>query len=293
MNVKNTDIKQDLKKPWEHFIEQYPGLVEPIRESWNDPSSFIRKIYMITPTKTRAEQTADLTRLAQTLYLIPNLFWIIVEDESKPTLRLHRLLQSFRLRFIHLNIATPDYFKPTQNQSTWRRPRGVVQKNIGLEWLRSNTNMKEDALVYFADDDNTYHWKLFQEIRKVQSVGVWPVGLVGELLYERPVCLNGKVHSWFHYLYSKRKFPTDMAGFAIHLRLIHQYSTYVFNVSATSIAEQESQILDTMTTMDQLECLANNASKIYVWHTKTQPMLLTSIAKLQRAGKIYDIINEL
>jgi hypothetical protein len=63
-----------------------------------------------------------------------------------------------------LNIATPDYLKPTENQSTWRRPRGVFQKNIGLQWIRSNTNIDDDALVYFADDDNTYHWKLFQEV---------------------------------------------------------------------------------------------------------------------------------
>ena len=53
-----------------------------------------------------------------------------------------------------------------------------------------------------------------------------------------------------------------MAGFAIHLRLIHQHSNYIFNVSANSIGQQESQILDTMTTIDQLECLANNASKV-------------------------------
>ncbi|CAF2546236.1 unnamed protein product [Rotaria sp. Silwood2] len=289
--MKNIDKKQDIK-PWEQLSNMYPGLVKPIEESWNDPLS-IRKIYMITPTKTRAEQVADLTRLAQTLYLIPNLIWIVVEDESQLTRRIHRLLKSFHLPFVHLNIATPDYMKPTQNQSTWRRPRGMFQKNVGLQWIRQNTNSNDDALIYFADDDNTYHWKLFQEIRKVQSVGVWPVGLVGELFYERPVCLKGKVYSWFHYVYRKRKFPTDMAGFAIHLRLFHQYSNYTFNVSANSVAEQESQILDTMTTMDQLECLANNASKIYVWHTKTQSMFLTPIEKLRNAGMNYDLIGEL
>ena len=53
-----------------------------------------------------------------------------------------------------------------------------------------------------------------------------------------------------------------MAGFAIHLHLIHQHSNYIFNVSANSIGQQESQILDRMTTTDQLECLANNASKV-------------------------------
>lgn len=63
-----TDEKQDIK-PWEQLLENYPGLFEPIHESQNDPLS-IRKIYMITPTKTRAEQIADLTRLAQTLYLV-------------------------------------------------------------------------------------------------------------------------------------------------------------------------------------------------------------------------------
>ena len=53
-----------------------------------------------------------------------------------------------------------------------------------------------------------------------------------------------------------------MAGFAIHLRLIHEHSTYIFNVSADSIGQQESQLLDTVTTMDKLECLAENASKV-------------------------------
>ncbi len=66
--VKSTDLKQDIQS-WEQVLHLYPGLIEPIRESWNDPLS-MRKIYMITPTKTRAEQLADLTRLAQTLYLV-------------------------------------------------------------------------------------------------------------------------------------------------------------------------------------------------------------------------------
>ena len=66
--VRTSEIKQDIK-PWEQLLKMYPGLVEPIEKSWNDPLS-TRKIYMITPTKIRAEQVADLTRLAQTLYLV-------------------------------------------------------------------------------------------------------------------------------------------------------------------------------------------------------------------------------
>lgn len=63
-----------------------------------------------------------------------------------------------------MNIATPDYLKPTPNESTWRRPRGMFQKNVALQWIRFNTRVDDDGLVYFADDDNTYHWRLFQEV---------------------------------------------------------------------------------------------------------------------------------
>ncbi len=40
----------------------------------------------------------------------------------------------------------------------------------------------QNAVVYFADDDNAYDVRLFEEIRKVQNVGVLPVG--------RCVCLT-------------------------------------------------------------------------------------------------------
>lgn len=31
------------------------------------------------------------------------------------------------------------------------------------------------------------------QIRRVKSVGVWPVGLVGGLMVEKPICADGKV----------------------------------------------------------------------------------------------------
>ena len=37
-------------------------------------------LYVMTPTYRRATQLADLTRLAQTLMLVPTLHWIVVED---------------------------------------------------------------------------------------------------------------------------------------------------------------------------------------------------------------------
>lgn len=37
-------------------------------------------IYFITPTYPRREQVAELTRLAQTLMHVSNLFWIVADD---------------------------------------------------------------------------------------------------------------------------------------------------------------------------------------------------------------------
>ena len=45
--------------------------------------------------------------------------------------------------------------------------------------------------MYFADDDNTYDYKLFKEFSQSipidKSVGVLPVGLVSKLKYEGPM----------------------------------------------------------------------------------------------------------
>ena len=45
---------------------------------------------------------------------------------------------------------------------------------------------EEDSVVYFADDDNTYDDALFEVMRDAGSVAVWPVGLVGGLMVEKP-----------------------------------------------------------------------------------------------------------
>lgn len=59
-------------------------------------------VYVITPTYRRPEQVADLTRLAQTLMLVRDIHWLVVEDSQVKSPHLGVLLQSFGIRYNHL-----------------------------------------------------------------------------------------------------------------------------------------------------------------------------------------------
>ena len=72
------------------------------------------------------------------------------------------------------------------------------------------------------DDDNAYDPRLFEEILTVKRVGVWPVGLSGGRRVEYPVVdkTSGKVIDFRGYLTDARKFPVDMAAFAVNAQLL-------------------------------------------------------------------------
>jgi galactosylgalactosylxylosylprotein 3-beta-glucuronosyltransferase 3 len=43
-------------------------------------------------------------------------------------------------------------------------PRGTLQRNLGIAWLRKKLDADDPGVVYFADDDNTYDLRLFEEV---------------------------------------------------------------------------------------------------------------------------------
>lgn len=58
-------------------------------------------------------------------------------------------------------------------------------------------------------------------MRWTKEVSVWPVGLVGGLMVERPIVNSaGKVSGFNSAWRPDRDFPLDMAGFAINLNAI-------------------------------------------------------------------------
>ena len=54
----------------------------------------------------------------------------------------------------------PDIYRQTKDE--YHLPKGVSNRNKGLEWILKFG--VDDAVVYFADDDNTYDLRLFHEV---------------------------------------------------------------------------------------------------------------------------------
>ncbi|XP_019624692.1 PREDICTED: galactosylgalactosylxylosylprotein 3-beta-glucuronosyltransferase 3-like [Branchiostoma belcheri] len=245
-------------------------------------------IYAIMPTHTRHVQKAELTRLAQTFLHVKNFHWILVEDSHSRTDLVTSFLASCGIKYTHLNIKTPEDYQLKETDPNWLKPRGVEQRNVGLQWLREHLDEDSDkGVVYFADDDNTYSLQLFDEMRQTRGVSVWPVGLVGGMRFERPVVEHGRVVRWYTYWRPERPFAIDMAGFAVNLQLILENPQAKFELRVRR-GYLESSLLEHLITMDELEPLADNCTKVLVWHTRTEKPKMKQENQLIQLGRPSD-----
>ena len=128
-------------------------------------------IYLITPTNGRVwTQLAELIRFRNTIVNVPNLLWIVIEDAKYKTRKISNFLSNSRILHVHLNELTPDDQLLHPNKHSLPKPRGVFQRNKGLAWLRDNQHrIDTNGVIYFADDDNTYDAKLFEEVITLES----------------------------------------------------------------------------------------------------------------------------
>lgn len=223
-------------------------------------------------------------RLSHLFMLTPNMHWIIVEDSEEQTELVKNFLIQANLnkRSTVLNIKTPDQFKLKGKDPNWKKPRGAEQRNLALDWIRKNADPNQRSMVFFMDDDNTYSLELFTEIAKIEEghVGVWPVGLVGGLMVEKPILNeNNEVIGFNAAWRPERPFPIDMAGFAISTDLLLKFSKAVFSYEVER-GYQESEILRQITNKEDLQPLANLCTKVLVWHTRTEKTKLVYEEKL-------------
>ncbi|KAH8412987.1 hypothetical protein KR009_007325 [Drosophila setifemur] len=238
-------------------------------------------IYFVTPTYPRREQIPELTRLAHTLLHVPRLHWLVADDQEKCNGFLDTLLERFgnlRLHscrgfgllivmfppgipFTHMVSPMPSKFRNEKPA-----PRGVANRRAALQWIRQHN--LTNGVLYFGDDDNTYDLRLFSEIRQTQRVSMFPVGLIADYGVSGPVVRKGKVVAFLDSWVAGRRWPVDMAGFAVNLEYMAQYP-YV-NMPYKPGYEEDLFLRSIGLRMDLIEPRGSNCTEILVWHTQTK-----------------------
>ena len=125
------------------------------------------------------------------------------------------------------------------------------------------------GVIYFADDDNTYDIRLFEEIRNTQKVGLVPVGNFQYTGVSAPIVRNGQVVGFRDPWIDKRKFPLDMASMALSIPFWLKRGSPLFDGSR--FGYMETRLLEALNvTMYDFEPKGQNGTMILAWHTRTQ-----------------------
>ncbi|CAG9855290.1 unnamed protein product [Phyllotreta striolata] len=233
-------------------------------------------LYIITPTYRRPEQIAELTRLSHTLMLVPpNLTWLVIEDAYQTNDLVEEVLKKSSLKYHYMIAPMPAQYK---NKTKGPKPRGVSNRNKGIEWIRENA---KTGVLYFADDDNTYDLELFNDIRYTKRVSMFPVGLITKAGVSSPIVKNGVFTGFYDGWIGGRKFAVDMAGFAVSVEFLLKRPKAKMPFKP---GFEEDGFLKSLSPFEprNVELLASNCTKILVWHTQTKkngPSLPLDMAK--------------
>lgn len=239
-------------------------------------------LYIITPTYRRPEQLAELTRMSHTLMLVPNLIWLVIEDAYATNSLVEDILKRSGIRYHYMIAPMPVQYK---NKTKGPRPRGVSNRNKGLEWVRKNAF---NGVLYFADDDNTYDLDLFSEIRYTKTVSMFPVGLITKAGVSSPIVRNGTFGGFYDGWIGGRKFAVDMAGFAISVQFLRSRPQALMPYKP---GFEEDGFLKSLAPFQpsEVELLASNCTRILVWHTqakKNEPALPVDYTKYNNTNII-------
>ncbi|SPP77042.1 galactosylgalactosylxylosylprotein 3-beta-glucuronosyltransferase P isoform X1 [Drosophila guanche] len=219
-------------------------------------------LYIITPTYRRPEQLAELTRLGYTLKHVANLLWLVIEDANKTNPLVAHTLDRIGVPYEYMVAPMPEKYKQTKKA----KPRGVSNRNRGLEYLRQHAT---EGVLYFADDDNTYDISIFEQMRYISKVGMWPVGLVTKTGVSSPIIRNGKLDGYYDGWIGGRKYPVDMAGFAVNVKFLRQrpHAQMPFKPGY-----EEDGFLRSLAPLanDEIDLLADECRDILTWHTQTK-----------------------
>ncbi|TKY52897.1 beta-1,4-xylosyltransferase IRX9 [Spatholobus suberectus] len=148
-----------------------------------------RLIIIVTPTSTKlAFQAVVLTRLANTIKLVPQpLLWIVVEGQTDST-ELSKTLRKTSIMYRHL-VSKENF---TDLEAELNHQRNLALKHI--------VHHRLSGIVHFAELSNVYDLEFFQQLRYIEVFGTWPTALLAanrkKVIIEGPVCDSSRVIGW-------------------------------------------------------------------------------------------------
>uniref|UniRef100_A0A1B6CXM4 Galactosylgalactosylxylosylprotein 3-beta-glucuronosyltransferase n=1 Tax=Clastoptera arizonana TaxID=38151 RepID=A0A1B6CXM4_9HEMI len=257
-------LREIVKQVGQQVIGDYcniGGDSLPVEKKIQLQETKLPPLYIITPTYRRPEQIPELTRLAQTLMHVPKVQWLVIEDAQNKSQQITELLTRSGIPFEQLVAPMPEIYKKKKGS----KPRGVSNRNKGLQWLRANS---KTGVFYFADDDNTYDILLFEEMRYTKKVSMWPVGLCTKFGLSSPIVKNGTFLGFYDGWIAGRKFPVDMAGFAVNVEFLLKRPKA--SMPYKPGFEEDGFLKSLNLNIEDIELKAENCTKILVWHTQTK-----------------------
>ncbi|XP_035777696.1 galactosylgalactosylxylosylprotein 3-beta-glucuronosyltransferase P-like [Anopheles albimanus] len=224
-------------------------------------TALLPPLYIITPTYRRPEQIPELTRLGYTLKHVQNVLWIVVEDSENCTDSVRHLLDEIGVPYVQITAPMPAKYRKQKI-----KPRGVSNRNRALQWIRANAT---EGVLYFADDDNTYNLRLFEQLRWVRKVAMFPVGLISKFQVSSPIVKNGTITGFYDGWVGGRKYALDMAGFAVSVKFLHSRPHAQMPYKP---GYEEDGFLRTLEpfTFSEVDLLASNCTEILTWHTQAR-----------------------
>ncbi|KAH7726339.1 Glycosyltransferase family 43 protein [Aphelenchoides avenae] len=221
-------------------------------------------IIVITPTYKRLERLADMTRLSQTLMHIKDLSWVVVEDGNETSLPVERILERSGIDYV--------YFPVPRDPDSPHRGDPAKQRDTALSYVMDTYANDTTAVVYFADDDNSYDLRLFDKyIRNVKTIGLWAVGLVGGALVEAPHVENDTITKWDVLYLPGRSFAVDMAGFAVSIDLIRRTNASFHHAGCHEVDPEPCFLSRLGVPKEKAQAFGydEEPKDVLVWHTKT------------------------
>ncbi|XP_008789055.2 beta-1,4-xylosyltransferase IRX9-like [Phoenix dactylifera] len=250
------------------------------KEGGVDPESTRRKL-LIVITTTRSNdrfREAFLTRLAQTLRLVPPpLLWIVVEAHGDAP-KTAEMLRKTGIMYRHLTF---------EENFTDPEAEDHHQRNVALSHIEHH---RLTGLVHFAGISNIYDLQLFEQIRGIEVFGTWPVAMVSanrkRVMVEGPSCRSSKVvgppMEDSSYGTTNDGTNTDpnsvgiaskaarinISGFAFNSSILWDPERWGRPTSVPDTSQDSFKFVQEVIVEDEskLKCIPPESSKIMLWH---------------------------